>query len=76
MSTGVSLRADLASARRNLRRLPMLGQFIAAIELDPATVPIEPTTPDPAHNTIRADAAMLLKAVVAIMPEHEQDASG
>jgi hypothetical protein len=53
--TGLSLFGSEEQARRVVRRLPMLGSFIAALDIPPgAGMRAEPTI-GPGHNTLGAD---------------------
>jgi len=66
---GVSVNATEAQARRRARQYPALGAWIARLELpDEALVRAERTTRIPGHHTLWGDPAVLLDAVVAVVP--------
>jgi hypothetical protein len=65
----VSVNATEAQARRRARQYPLLGAYIARIEIPPAAaVRIERMTRIPGHYTIWASSADLLGFVVAVVP--------
>jgi hypothetical protein len=66
---GISVQATEAQSRRRVRQYPLLGRYIARIEL-PADAPVraERTTRIPGHYTLWGDPAALLRYVVAVMP--------
>lgn len=66
---GISVSATEAQARRRARQYPMLGRFIARLEIpDGAPVRVERTTRVPGHYTLWGDPAVLLWYVVAVQP--------
>jgi hypothetical protein len=64
---GVSVYATEAQARRKGRVSPMLGRYIARIELpDDSTVVSERTTTSSGHHTLWGDASSILTAITHV----------
>jgi hypothetical protein len=64
---GISVYATEAQARRKGRASPMLGRFIARIELpDDSPVVSERTTTSSGHHTLWGDPSSILAAIVEI----------
>ena len=64
---GLSVFADEAAARETAMRYPLLGGFIAAIEiLETDPVRAERTTRASGHFTLWGDAGLLLRRVIAV----------
>ena len=61
---------DSESAARELaKRLPLLGAFIAAIEVSAAgPITFEQTTPDARHYTLWGSATEMLASVRSVVP--------
>ena len=71
LAEGISAYATEAQARRNARRYPSLGRFIATLSVpDNATVVVERTR-GPGHHTIWGDPATMLDLVVRVTPVSE-----
>lgn len=64
---GLSVFASEAQARRQARRLPFLGSYIAEMAL-PINARCERTRPTPGHHTVWGNPAMLLACVVRVVP--------
>lgn len=66
---GLSVYATEAQARRKARQIPLIGQFIAELQIaNEAPVRVERTTTSAGHHTIWGDAAYLLGCVVRVLP--------
>lgn len=64
---GISAYATLAQARRNARRFPQLGNYIAAIDLSKGKhLMHERTTQQPGHFTIWGEPAQILACLVSV----------
>lgn len=64
--SGISLYATEAQARRNARKYPRLGRYIAAVSIpDEAHVRVERTR-GPGHHMIWGDPAYLLSRIVRV----------
>jgi hypothetical protein len=74
---GISVYATEAQARRKGRASPMLGAYIARIELpDDGPIESERTTTSSGHHTLWGDPLIILAAitdVVAVSPRREPD---
>ena len=66
---GISVYATLAQARRNCRRFPQLGSYIAVIDISSVRgLVYERTTHQPGHFTIWGVPESMLESVVSIEP--------
>lgn len=64
--SGISLYATEAQARRNAKKYPRLGRYIAVVSIpDEAPVRVERTR-GPGHHTIWGDPEYLLNCVVQV----------
>ncbi|MFN0073779.1 MAG: hypothetical protein ACKVVP_20045 [Chloroflexota bacterium] len=71
IASGISVFATLPQARRHARKLPMLGGYIAEIELpDELDIRVE-RTGGPGHHTLWGDARIVLDQVRDIMSVSE-----
>jgi hypothetical protein len=65
---GISVYADRLDAARTARRYPLLGAFIAELEIpDDAPITIRQTF-QPTHHTLQSDPHFLLEQVVGVSP--------
>jgi hypothetical protein len=66
---GISVYATAAQAHRKARASPVLGRYVAVLEI-PENGPIrwERTTASQGHHTLWGDPATLLRCVVAVVP--------
>ena len=65
---GISVYATESQARRKLRASPMLGRFIARIELpDDSDVASERTTASSGHHTLWGEASVILACVTQVL---------
>jgi hypothetical protein len=64
---GLSVFATESQARRQARRLPNLGSYIAELAI-PATAHCEPTLRTPGHHTVWGDPSTLLDCIVRVIP--------
>jgi len=69
LMTGRSVYRTEAQARRKARGVPTLGQYIAEVYLpDEPTIHLERTLKSSGHHTLWGEPALLLAAVVRIVP--------
>lgn len=75
LRSGRSVYATEAQAWRRLRGAPLLGRYIAELELhDDDPVRWERTLSSPGHHTLWGDAALLLTRVVRTIAFEEEKA--
>jgi hypothetical protein len=69
LHSGLSVYATIAQARRKGRASPILGSYVAQLDI-PEDGPItwERTRPSSGHHTLWGDSAYLLARVVAVEP--------
>ncbi len=66
---GISVYATLAQPRRNARRFPQLGMYIAALDVSEAEgLHFERTTHQPGHFTVWGEPARILACVLFLEP--------
>ncbi len=66
--SGISVYATEAQARRKGRASPVLGQFIARIELpDDPPIKFERTTASSGHRTLWGEASVILQCITHIV---------
>ena len=69
LETGISAYRTFAQARRKARSYPMLGRFIAKLEIpDDASVTWARTTNSSGHYTLWGEPPELLSYVVSVVP--------
>jgi hypothetical protein len=66
LSTGVSMWATIAQARRNARRFSRLGRFIAAVEIEESATMVVERILGRGHYTVWAEPSALLASVRSI----------
>ncbi len=69
LASGRSVYNTEAQARRKARAYPVLGRYIAAVELpEHPAIRMERTLASAGHHTLWADPELLLANVVAVVP--------
>jgi hypothetical protein len=67
LASGISVYATESQARRKVRTSPMLGSYIARLEVPEETVQIERTLTSAGHHTLWAEPEVLLACVTTVM---------